>query len=62
MIMIKIQDRGTALLLLVNHMHTTSKQWHCAPQIYKLSSEKRTTSHASLPGWHLSIGGVTYNL
>jgi len=39
MIMIEIQHSRTALLL---PMHTTSKQWNRAPQLYQLSSEKNT--------------------
>jgi len=43
MIMIEIQYSGTALLLLAGGpTHTTSKQWHCTPQLYQLLSEKET--------------------
>jgi len=41
MIMIEIQYSGTALILLVN-THAASKQWHHAPQLYQLLSEKKT--------------------
>jgi len=38
MIMIEIQYSSTVLLLLMN----TSKQWHCALQLYQLLCEKKT--------------------
>jgi len=39
--MIEIQYSSTALLLLVNPIHTESKQWHRMPQLYQLLSEKK---------------------
>jgi len=44
MIMIEIQYSGTALLLLVNPMHTISKQWCHVPQLYRLSSDTLLTA------------------
>jgi len=48
--MIEIQYSGTTLLLLVNpHIRTTSKQWHCAPQLYQSFSEKKTFIASYVP-------------